>query len=129
MQNKKPKIHYELWAAQILLALLFVFSGVSKFYLSATETTQISNIHFSLNFYRFIGFCESLGGIGLILPSFLKIKPLLTPLAALGLFVIMLGATITTLLSRMGIKAIVPFVLSLVCLFIAYGRYKIYKII
>jgi putative oxidoreductase len=44
---------------------------------------------FSIGMVRFIGASELLGGIGLLLPSLLRIRPFLTPLAALGLFIVM----------------------------------------
>ena len=46
----------------------------------------------SAGMVRFVGISELLGGIGLILPALLRIKPILTPLAALGIFIIMILA-------------------------------------
>jgi len=43
---------------------------------------------------RFIGLAELLGGLGLILPSLLKIKPILTPISAIGIIAIMIFAAI-----------------------------------
>ena len=51
-------------------------------------------------FLRFIGVVEVLGAIGLILPWLLRIRPNLTPLAAAGLVIIMIGATVVTLDER-----------------------------
>ena len=50
-------------------------------------------------FLRFIGLCEVLGALGLILPRLLGIRPGLTPLAATGLVIIMVGATVVTLMA------------------------------
>ena len=50
---------------------------------------------FSQNSIRLIGLAEVLGGAGLILPAALKVLPVLTPLAALGLSSIMFGAVMT----------------------------------
>ena len=71
---------YVLWVVQVLLALLFLFAGVSKLIMSIEEMTR--DIHLPGTFLRFIGVVEILGAIGLILPSWLRIRPGLTPLSA-----------------------------------------------
>lgn len=73
---------------------------------------------------RFIGISELLGGIGLILPSLLRIKPKLTPIAAVGLVIIMalaIGYHVSKgELNVIGFNA----VLGIVAAFIAWGRFK-----
>ena len=113
---------YVLWVVQVLLALLFLFAGVSKLIMSIEEMTR--DIHLPGSFLRFIGVVEILGAIGLILPSWLRIRPGLTPLSAAGLVIIMIGATILSL--TLGIKlALMPFVVGLFAAFVAYGRWKL----
>lgn len=76
-------------------------------------------------FLLFIGVCELLGGIGLIVPWATGIKPSLTPLAASLLIVIMIGAVFFTALSTipgMAPMAAVPAVVGILCAFIAWGR-------
>ena len=76
-----------------------------------------------LGFIYFIGVCEILGGVGLILPWLTKTKPVLTPVAAVGLFIIMIGATAVTV--PLGIdKAVFPAIIGLLCALIAYGRFN-----
>ena len=75
-------------------------------------------------FVRFIGVAEVLGAIGLILPGLLRIRPGLTPLAAAGLVVIMIGATVLTLASGAVAAALMPLVVGLLLAFIAYGRWS-----
>jgi hypothetical protein len=76
-------------------------------------------------FLRFIGVAEMLGGIGLNLPAWLRIKPGLTPLAAAGLVIIMIGAVVITLPS-MGVgAALIPLVVGLLAVFVAYGRWSL----
>jgi hypothetical protein len=77
------------------------------------------------SFLHFIGVCEILGGIGLVLPSLLRIKPGLTPLAAACLVIIMIGATTITIMTGMGATALIPFVTGLLVVFIAYGRWRL----
>jgi len=113
---------YVLWVVQVLLALLFLFAGVSKLIMSIEEMTR--DIRLPGTFLRFIGVVEILGAIGLILPSWLRIRPGLTPLAAAGLVIIMIGATVRSL--TLGIKlALMPFVVGLLAAFVAYGRWKL----
>jgi hypothetical protein len=75
-------------------------------------------------FLRFIGVVEVLGALGLVLPGLLRIRPDLTPLAAAGLVIIMIGATVTSL--KMGFAAaLIPLVVGLLLAFVAYGRWKL----
>ena len=78
-----------LWILQVLLALLFLFAGGMKLIMPIEEMTQ--QIAMPGLFLRFIGVCEVLGGLGLVLPWLAGIRPGLTPLAAVGLVIIMVG--------------------------------------
>jgi uncharacterized membrane protein YphA (DoxX/SURF4 family) len=112
-----------LWILQILLGLLFLFSGTMKFVMSAEQMTQGMPVALPIWFIHFIGVCEILGGIGLIVPWLTGIKRGLTPLAASLLIVIMIGATVIS--AMMGITyAILPFVVGILLLVIARGRAK-----
>lgn len=71
-----------LWAAQALLAALFLFSGGFK--LIAPAEMMTGPVAFPVWFLRFIGAAEVLGAVGLILSEMLKIERQLTPLAAAG---------------------------------------------
>jgi uncharacterized membrane protein YphA (DoxX/SURF4 family) len=110
-----------LWILQILLGLLFMFSGSMKFIMSPEQMTQGSPIAFPAWFFYFIGICEILGGIGLILPWLTGIKRGLTPLAASLLIVIMVGATVVSAMISIP-TAIVPFVVGILLLVVAMGR-------
>lgn len=114
-----------LWILQILLALLFLFSGVMKFLIPVAEMNKQGPVVFPSIFLHFIGVCEVLGGLGLILPSLLRIEPGLTPLAAAGLAIITIGATVITIMGGMGAMIMLPLVTALLCIFVAYGRWKI----
>jgi len=110
-----------LWTTQIILALLFLFAGVMKFVMPVEEMTKNSSLPGS--FFHFIGVMEVLGGIGLVLPSLLRICPFLTPVAACGLVIIMAGATVTSI--PMGWISLLPFLLGIMATFIAYGRFRL----
>src|SRR5881397_4328576 len=88
---------YALWIVQALLAAVFLFAGGAKLVLPLDKLT--GPVAVPGWFLRFIGVCEVLGAIGLILPGLLRIRPGLTPLAAAGLVIIMIGATVLTLAS------------------------------
>jgi hypothetical protein len=117
-------LHISLWIAQGLLAAAFGMAGFMKTTAPLEQLAQNGMTFvtdFGTGMVRFIGISEILGAIGLILPSALRIKPVFTPLAALGLAVIMLLATGYHLMHGE------PFAASLailfITLFIAYGRF------
>jgi uncharacterized membrane protein YphA (DoxX/SURF4 family) len=111
-----------LWILQVLLALVFLFAGGSKLVMSAAELTSQSPM--PAIFLRFIGVMEILGGLGLVLPGMLHVRPELTPLAAAGLAVIMSGAVVVTI-QTMGLGlAVLPFVIGVLAAFVAYGRWR-----
>jgi uncharacterized membrane protein YphA (DoxX/SURF4 family) len=112
-----------LWVVQGLLALLFLFAGVMKLVLPIEEMTK--QMALPGLFLRFIGVAEVLGAIGLILPELLGIRPELTPLAAAGLVIIMIGATVVTLVSGGVGQALIPLVVGLLLVFVAYGRWRL----
>jgi hypothetical protein len=76
-------------------------------------------------FLQLIGVAEVLGGLGLVLPGLLRIRPGLTPLAAAGLTIIMIGATVLTLMSGEVGLALIPLVVGLFAAFVAYGRWRL----
>jgi uncharacterized membrane protein YphA (DoxX/SURF4 family) len=119
-------MRYALWIVQALLAIVFLFAGASKFIMSVEEMTR--DIHLPGVFLRFIGAVEILGAIGLILPSLLRMRPGLTPLAAAGLVIIMIGATVLSYMVGGVVMALAPFVIGLLTAFVAYGRWKLVPI-
>ena len=112
-----------LWIIQGMLAALFLFAGGTKLILPIEEMTK----DFPLPglFLRFLGVAEVLGAIGLILPWLLRIRSGLTPLAAAGLLIIMIGATVITVMTAGVAMALVPFVTGILCAFVAYGRWRL----
>jgi len=112
-----------LWIVQTLLALLFLFTGGMKLIMPIEEMTQ--QIPMPGLFLRFIGVCEVLGGLGLVLPWLLGIRPGLTSLAAAGLVIIMIGATATTIMTGQIAISLMPLAVGILCLFVAYGRWRL----
>ncbi|MCU1334595.1 MAG: DoxX family protein [Bryobacterales bacterium] len=113
-----------LWVIQIVLALLFLFAGVMKFVMPVEEMNKDTPVALPGPFLHFIGVCEVLGGLGLILPGLLRIKPGLTPLAAAGLVIIMVGATVISGMGSVPV-ALLPLVVGILAAFIAYGRWRL----
>ena len=114
---------YALWIVQGLLAAVFLFTGGMKLVLPLEKMT--GPVPLPGLFIRFLGVAEILGALGLILPGLLRIRPGLTPLAASGLVVIMIGATVITLVGGDVAPALIPLVVGLLSAFVAYGHWRL----
>jgi len=114
-----------LWIAQALLAAIFLFAGGMKLVVPIEEMTKQMPIPLSGWFLRFTGIVEVLGAIGVILPWLLRIRPALTPLAAAGLVIVMIGATVYTLAAGDFASAPIPLVVGILAAFVAYGRRRL----
>jgi uncharacterized membrane protein YphA (DoxX/SURF4 family) len=111
-----------LWIVQGLLALLFLIAGSTKLMLPIEMITAQMPLPLPGLFLRFIGVVEVAGALGLILPGLLRIRPVLILLAACGLLIEMIGATVVTLLGGNVAAALFPLVVGLLCAAVAYGR-------
>ena len=112
-----------LWVVQGLLAALFLFAGVMKLILPLEQ--MAGPVALPGLFLRFIGVAETLGALGLILPGLLRIRPGLTPLAAAGLVIIMIGAMVIGLVAGDVAMSLIPLVVALLAAFVAYGRWRL----
>jgi hypothetical protein len=121
--EERPIMTVVLWIVQALLALVFLFAGGMKLVLPLEALTGPVPLPGLL--VRFIGVVEVLGGIGLILPGLLRIRTALTPLAAAGLVVVMVGATLVTLAGGDVALALIPLLVGLLAAFVAYGRWRL----
>jgi len=109
-----------LWVVQSLLAAMFLFAGGMKLVLPIEAMAGPVALPGLL--LRFIGFAEVLGAVGLILPGLLRIHAELTPVAAAGLMIIMIGATVITAMGGTIAAAVVPFIVGVLAASVAYGR-------
>ena len=112
-----------LWIVQGLLALLFLCAGGMKLVLPLEALK--GPVALPGPFLRCIGVAEVLGALGLILPGLLRIRPGLTPLAAAGLVLIMIGATVVTAAGDQLAPALIPVVVGLLAAFVAFGRWRL----
>ena len=126
-QSNRPKaLHITLWIAQIVLGGMFIMAGMMK---STQPIVDLSKsvpwtANVPLGLVRFIGVSELLGGIGLILPSLLRIKPILTPIAAIGILLIMVFALVYHVMNGETNVIGINIAFGLVAAFIAWGRLK-----
>ena len=114
-----------LWIAQGLLGAIFLFAGGMKLVLPIEEMTKQMPIPLPGWFLRFTGVIEVLGAIGVILPWLLRIRAGLTPLAAAGLVIVMIGATVYTLAAGDVAAALISLVVGALAAFVAYGRWRL----
>lgn len=117
-------MNYALWIVQALLALFFALGSGAPKLLLPSETLPMP-IPLSSAFLRFIGVAEVLGGIGLVLPGLLRVWPSLTPLAAAGLVLVTVGATVYQLAAGEVGNTLFAVTMGLLCGFVAYGRWKL----
>jgi hypothetical protein len=115
-----------LWVVQIFLALAFLGSGSLKVVKTKAELVEAMPWveDFSANTVRLIGAVEVLGALGLVLPAATGIAPVLTPLAATGLAILMMLAVATHVRRHEAVPfAVVNLALLALAAFIAWGRF------
>ena len=116
-----------LWILQVLLALAFFIHGRMMLQPPTQAQPGMSYIHdLPAGLRRFIGVVEILGGIGLILPALVNVLPILTPIAATGLVIIMVLAAMYHVPRREYPNIVLNLVLAALALFVAYGRFVLF---
>ena len=116
-------LNVTLWIVQGLLAIVYLLSGSMKLTMPVEEMTK--DVALPGAFLRFIGVAEVLGALGLVLPWLLGIRPHLTPLAAAGLTIIMIGATAITTATMGLVMGLIPLTVGCLVAFVAYGRWRL----
>ena len=110
-----------LWTIQVVLAALFLFAGGYKLFAPADQLA-VAAPGMPVPFLRFIATMEILGAFGLILPGLFGIKQFLTPVAAAGLVIIMIGAVVVTALTVSAVAALFPLTVGVLATLVALGR-------
>ena len=122
---EKPAMISTLRVMQGVLALFFLYGGLVKLVPpdslpgAALGAWLLSPL--PKPFVYFTGITEILGGLGLILPLYLRILPILTPLAAIGLLIEMIGAMIFIPFFYGFAPTAIPVVTGLLLAFVGYG--------
>jgi uncharacterized membrane protein YphA (DoxX/SURF4 family) len=120
-----------LWVIAIVLAVGFTASGLMKI-VRNKEQLMASGMGWAQDFspsaIRLIGFAEILGAVGLILPAALHIAPILVPLAAVGLAIVMVGAAAVHARRREWPFIAVNAVLLALAVIVAWGRFGPYPL-
>ena len=113
-----------LWIAQGFGALVFLLTGALK--LVTPKEKLAGKIHWAAIWppgrIKLLGLAEVAGSVGLVLPAALHVAPVLTPIAAVCLAVLMFGAVQTH--RRLHESFVPALVLALVCVAIAAGRFR-----
>jgi uncharacterized membrane protein YphA (DoxX/SURF4 family) len=114
-----------LWICAGLLAAMFLMAGMMKVAMPKEKLLPIMKWAetWSVPQLRALGTVEVLGAIGLILPRALNIAPVLTPLAAVGCAIVMIGATITHIRMKDYKGTGMPVVLLVLAVVVAAGRF------
>lgn len=119
-----------LWVVAGMLAVLFAVVGIGKLTQSKEKLMAQPNLAWTEDFspgtIKLIGAAELAAALGLVLPPLTGIAPVLTPLAASGLVIVMAGAAVTH--ARRGEARVIPVnvVLGVLALVVAWGRFGPY---
>jgi putative oxidoreductase len=115
-----------LWILQILLAAIFLFNGINHFSVPPGLPEQMAWMYdLSPALHTFIGTFEVLGALGLVLPGLTRTQTRLTPLAALGLVIVMLGAAVWHIPRGEALNSVINLVIAGMAGFVAYGRWRL----
>lgn len=115
-----------LWILQIVLGLVFFVIGVIHFVLPAGLPERMAWMYaLPAGLHYFSGAAEILGALGLVLPGALRTQTRLTPLAALGLAAVMLGAAAWHLTRGEPANVVTNVILAAVAGLVAFGRWRL----
>ncbi len=118
-----------LWVLQVFLAVVSAWHGWLYLTWSASADAWHEKQHpgkplgLLPAFRTFIGICELLAAVGLILPGITGILPWLTPLAAAGLTIVMLGSVAFHLSRHEYTNVLISVVVIAICVIVTYGRW------
>jgi uncharacterized membrane protein YphA (DoxX/SURF4 family) len=115
-----------VWIVSGLLAVAFLFAGLFKL-LASTADLEASAQGVPVILLRIAGTAEVLGAIGLILPAATRVLPILTPLAAAGLTLVMIGATITNVIIGEYAIMLQTIVMGVLAAWVAVVRFRQYE--
>ncbi|WP_330255368.1 DoxX family protein [Nocardia sp. NBC_00565] len=115
-----------LWIGQVLLAVVFTTSGIAKSTQSKEKLVAMGQTGvavFPQPVVRLTAYSELLGVIGIIVPWWTGIAPVLTPLAAVGFAVVMIGAIAAHIRLREPRNIAITTTVLIIAVFVAIGRF------
>lgn len=118
-----------LWTLAIILAVAFVLSGSLKLIKSRTQLNSMGmgwTEDFNEWQLKVIGALEVAAAVGLILPPLLDIAPVLAPLAATGLLILMVGAAWTHIRREENHLLVINSILMVLEIVVIWGRFGPY---
>ncbi len=118
-----------LWIVAGLLGFAYLFAGAGKLIMSKEKIASMSTSaawveDFSAGAVKAIAALEVLAALGLVLPAALDIAPVLVPLAATGLVMLMVGAVITRIRRHEFRFMVADLVYLALAGFVAWGRFR-----
>lgn len=122
IQKRAIPLNISLWAVQILLSLIFIYAGIMKLFLP-TDLPWVW-IQENPQLVWVSGIVDLFAGVGLTLPSLLRIRPMLTVYAAYGTIALMLSAIAFHILRGEGDQTGFNFFILFASGFIAWGRWE-----
>jgi uncharacterized membrane protein YphA (DoxX/SURF4 family) len=125
LKNGTEPMNTILWISQCFLAVVFTYSGWMKSTKSEAHLVAIGQTgveHLPIRLIRFIGLAELAGVVGLLVPRLLAIQVLVTPIAAIGLGLIMIPASIIHYRRHEPNSVWFTIGIFMLCLFVAWNR-------
>ena len=120
-------MNLSLWIIAGLMAAVFLLAGANKLLIPQEKLAKAPGggwvLDFSAGFVKALGAVEILGAVGLILPALLDIAPILVPMAAVGLALIMVGAAIVTFRRQEFKHVLLNLTYLALLVFVALGRF------
>ena len=120
-------MNLSLWIIAGLMAAVFLLAGANKLLIPQEKLAKAPGggwvLDFSAGFVKALGAVEILGAVGLILPALLDIAPILVPMAAVGLALIMVGAAIVTFRRQEFKHVLLNLIYLALLVFVALGRF------
>jgi len=124
--HRRDRMNITLWILQIVLAVFFAYNGVNHFVLPPDLPARMAWMYdLPSGLHIFAGSAEILAALGLVLPGLTRIQTRLTPLAALGLVFVMIGAAFWHLTRGEPMNTVFNLVLAGLAGFVAYGRWRL----
>lgn len=123
----KKTMHIVLWVLQVLLAATLIWAAFAKLFqpIAQLRTMWPWTGEISPALVRSTGVIDLLGALGVLLPSLFRFKPILTPIAAFGIVLLMISASIFHISRGEASQIDFNLVFGLIAGFVAYGRLKI----